>query len=135
MRASSLTLPIQFCRRKSILTRSGDVMASVNRPELKVASAVPSDGKESEIRDRLHAAGARHVLHQDRRRAGQMRGQMSLHQPRIGVGAAARRQADNDAHRLAGKEGCGVFGMGGLNECGEHQSARPRESGTSALEP
>ena len=47
MRVSSLTLPIQLTLRKSALTRSAAAIASVSRPELKVASAVPSSGKDS----------------------------------------------------------------------------------------
>jgi hypothetical protein len=53
-------------------------------------------GLRVEIDDGFEAARTRHILDDDRGRTGQVPGQMALHQPRIGVGAAPGRQADDD---------------------------------------
>jgi hypothetical protein len=57
----------------------------------------------SAITDRSEP-GTGHVLDQDRGRARNEPPEVALHQPRIGVGAATRRQADDELDGLAGVE-------------------------------
>jgi hypothetical protein len=47
------------------------------------------------------AAGARHVCHRDRRITGDELAEIAGENPRINVGAAARRKADDDSHDFA----------------------------------
>ena len=63
-------------------------------------------------------AGARHVLHYDRRRTGEKARDMPLHEPRVAIDPTAGRHADNDLDGLVAERRC--LGMHGCR-CSEEE--------------
>ena len=74
-------------------------------------------GRAIEVAHGREAAGARHVLHDDVRLAGDVVADVAAERAGVEVVAAARREADDNRDRLAGVEG--VVLRGGRSAGGE----------------
>jgi len=100
-------------KRVAILTGSRiesgrrDRLRQQRRAEMRQHGAVLGAGIERHYR--AQRAGTRHILRDDRGRARDVPPEVTLDEAGIGIGAATRRQTDQDPERLAGVKGLDVL--------------------------